>query len=140
MPRLSRFLFGDWLKTNVFKPLSVSSDGQTITAGYKDRENAQHIRTVCLGTELLRVTDVVSGFRERAVLRWRLEPGDWQINGDVLSSGTHTIKVMADIPLARYELVEGWESRYYQDKQPVPVLEVEVHQPAKLITEYRWVS
>ena len=138
MPRLSRFLFGDWLKTNVFKPLSVSSDGQTITAGYKDRENVQHIRTVCLGTELLRVTDVVSGFRERAVLRWRLEPGHWQVNDDVVSNGIQTLKIEADIPLARYELVEGWESRYYQDKQPVPVLEVEVHQPGKLITEYRW--
>ena len=140
MPRLSRFLFGDWLKTNVFEPLSGSSDEQTITAGYKDGKNAQHIRSVSLRNGLLSVTDEITGFKEKAILRWRLEPGVWQINGDVLSNGTHTIKVMADIPFERYELVEGWESRYYHDKQTVPVLEVEVHQPGMLTTEYRWVS
>ena len=138
MPRLSRFLFGDWLKTNVFESLSGSSDEQTITAGYKDSKDAQHVRNVSLSKGLLRVTDEIAGFKEKAVLRWRLEPGDWQISEDVLSNGTHTIQVVADVPFKRYELVEGWESRYYQDKQPVPVLEVEVHQPGKLITEYRW--
>ena len=138
MPRLSRFLFGDWLKTNVFESLSGSSDEQTITAGYKDSKDAQHVRNVSLRKRLLRVTDEIAGFKEKAVLRWRLEPGDWQISEDVLSNGTHTIQVVADVPFKRYELVEGWESRYYQDKQPVPVLEVEVHQPGKLITDYRW--
>ena len=138
MPRLSRFLFGDWLKTNLFEPLSGSSDEQTITAGYKDSKDAQHVRNVSLRKGLLRVTDEISGFKEKAVLRWRLEPGDWQFSEDVLSNGTHTIKVVADVPFQRYELLGGWESRYYQDKQPIPVLEVEVQQPGKLITEYRW--
>ena len=139
MPRLSRFLFGDWLKTNVFQALSDSPDEQTITAGYKDGKNAQHSRSISLRKGLLCVTDEITGFKEKAILRWRLEPGDWQVSENELSNGTHRIKVTADIPFARYELVEGWESRYYQDKQPVPVLEVEVHQSCKLITEYRWV-
>ena len=138
MPRLSRFLFGDWLKTSVFKPLSRSLGEQTITAGYNDGKNAQHIRSVSLSKGLLRVTDEIRGFKEKAVLRWRLEPGAWEINENVLSNGIHTIKVMADIPIKRYELVEGWESRYYQDKKIVPVLEVELHQPGTLTTEYSW--
>ncbi|QJD72182.1 heparinase II/III-family protein [Marinobacterium sp. LSUCC0821] len=140
MPRLSRFLFGDWLKTNVFKPIAGSAYRQAVTAGYKDGKNAQHVRSVSLCEGLLSVTDEIAGFKEKAVLRWRLEPGDWKISGDVISKGTHSIKVMADIPIKRYELVEGWESRFYQDKQPVPVLEVELHQPGILTTEYRWVS
>jgi hypothetical protein len=36
-------------------------------------------------------------------------------------------------------LAEEGESRYYLDKEQVPVLEVEVHQPGSLITEYRWI-
>ena len=140
MPRLSRFLFGDWLKTNVFEPLSTSSDEQTVTVGYKDGNDAQHIRRVSLRKGLLRVTDEITGFKEKAVLRWRLEPGTWSISENMLSNGIHTIKVMADIPIKRYELVEGWESRYYQDKQPVPVLEVEVTQPGTLTTEYCWIT
>ncbi|MNF17638.1 hypothetical protein D3C80_2212560 [compost metagenome] len=45
----------------------------------------------------------------------------------------------ASMPIARFELVEGWESRYYLDKEQIPVLEIEVHQPVSLTTEYRWV-
>jgi len=138
MPRLSRFLFGDWLKTSVFKSLSRTSDGQTVTAGYKDGYNVRHTRTVNLSSGLLKVTDEVSDFKERAILRWRLEPGDWEITNGLLSKGSHTIFVFCDVPIKRYELVEGWESRFYHEKQSVPVLEVEVNQSGTLITEYRW--
>lgn len=139
MPRLSRFLFGDWLKTSVFEPLSQTSKGQTVTAGYKDRYNVRHTRTVYLSSGLLRVTDEVNGFKKRAILRWRLEPGgDWQMDEGLLTNGSHIIKVVGDMPINRCELVEGWESRFYQEKQPVPVLEVEVNQSGMLTTEYRW--
>ena len=138
MPRLSRFLFGDWLKTSVFKPLSRTSDGQTVTAGYKDRYNVRHTRTVCLSSGLLRVTDEVTGFKDKAVLRWRLEPGAWDRRNGLLANRSHTIKVVGDMPIKRCELVQGWESRFYQDKQSVPVLEVEVNQPGILTTEYCW--
>ena len=140
MPRLSRFLFGDWLKTSVFKPISRTSDGQTVTAGYKDRYNVRHTRTVYLSSGLLRVTDKVTGFKKKAVLRWRLELGDWEMTNGLFFNGSHTIKVVGDMPIKHCELVQGWESRFYQDKQSVPVLEVEVNQPGILTTEYRWNS
>lgn len=138
MPRLSRFLFGDWLQTSLFKPLSRVSKGQTVTAGYKDRYNVQHTRAVFLSAGLLRVTDEVNGFKNRAILRWRLEPGDWQIDDGLLTNGSHVIKVIGDMPINRLELVEGWESLFYQEKHSVPVLEVEVNQAGILTTEYRW--
>jgi hypothetical protein len=139
MPRLSRFLFGDWLQTSVFKPLSRTTKGQMVTAGYKDRYNVQHTRTVYLSSCLLRVTDEVNGFKEKAILRWRLDPsGDWRMGKGLLTNGSHIIKVVGDMPINRCELVEGWESRFYQEKQPVPVLEVEVNQSGVLTTEYRW--
>lgn len=140
MPRLSRFLFGDWLQTSVFKPLSRASNEQMVTAGYKDRFNARHSRTVYLSSGLLKVTDEVSGFKEKAILRWRLEPGDWQIGDGFLTNGSHIIKVVGDMPINRLELVEGWESRFYHEKQSLPVLEVEVNQSGMLTTEYCWSS
>lgn len=138
MPRLSRFLFGDWLKTCVFKPLSCSGAVQTIAAGYKDGQGAYHTRTIELSSESLCVIDKITGFKEKAVLRWRLEPGDWQTKDGRLTKGFHSICVEADVPIKRYKVVQGWESRYYQDKQPVPVLEIEVNEPGILTTEYRW--
>lgn len=138
MPRLSRFLFGDWLKTRKFKAPSVTTDEQAVTAGYRDWCNAQHTRRVELYKRLLRVTDEISGFNEKAVLRWRLARGNWQFNEGVLSNGTHIIAITASMPVKRQELVEGWESRYYYSKQAVPVLEVELDQPGTITTEYRW--
>jgi len=38
----------------------------------------------------------------------------------------------------RFELVEGWESRYYLKKTPIPVLEIEVDRPGELITTINW--
>jgi len=123
----------------VFKPLSRTTKGQMVTAGYKDRYNVQHTRTVYLSSCLLRVTDEVNGFKEKAILRWRLDPsGDWRMGKGLLTNGSHIIKVVGDMPINRCELVEGWESRFYQEKQPVPVLEVEVNQSGVLTTEYRW--
>jgi len=138
MPRLSRFLFGDWLKTSVFKSIKKSGNGQTVTAGYKDRYGVQHIRKVLLSKGLLKVVDEISGFKNKAILRWRLTPCEWQIVDGVLSNGIHSIKVDASMHIVRYELAQGWESKYYHDKQPLPVLEIEVDRPGTLITEYRW--
>ncbi len=138
MPRLSRFLFGDWLKTRNFKPLAQSDNGQEITAGYCDGRGASHIRQVCLLSGKLSVRDEISGFNSKAVLRWRLEPGNWQINDHTLSNGMHQMTVKASMAIVRFELVEGWESRYYLDKTPLPVLEIEVNQAGTLTTEYLW--
>ena len=86
------------------------------------------------------VNDQVDGFQHKAVLRWRLEPGQWLFEGNILSNGEHVIQVHASVPIVRFELVGGWESRYYLEKTQVPVLEVEIDQPGSFITEYRWAS
>ncbi|WP_256662690.1 heparinase II/III family protein [Stutzerimonas degradans] len=138
MPRLSRFLFGDWLKSSYLEPLDEHPGAISFTAGYQDALRASHRRGVRLGDDSLVVNDWVDGFQHKAVLRWRLEPGQWLIEGNSLSNGEHVIQVRASVPIVRFELVAGWESRYYLEKKQVPVLEVEVQQPGSLITEYRW--
>lgn len=140
MPRLSRFLFGDWLKSSYVESLDEQPGVISFTAGYRDGHRASHRREVRLGDDSLVVNDWVDGFQCKAVLRWRLEPGQWLIEGNALSNGEHVIQVRASVPIVRFELVAGWESRYYLEKKQVPVLEVEVQQPGSLITEYRWAS
>lgn len=139
MPRLSRFLFGDWLKTSYIEPLSEVADTTAFTVGYQDGRKACHQRNVRLTVNTLRVIDKIEGFANKAVLRWRLEPGQWRVEGRSLCNGEHRLTLEASMPIARFELVEGWESRYYLDKEQIPVLEIEVHQPGSLTTEYRWV-
>lgn len=139
MPRLSRFLFGDWLKTSTLEPLQETDGAIGFGAGYRDGSQARHHRSVRLSECSLAVVDRIQGFRHKAVLRWRLEPGHWRLEGHSISNGEHQLLVHADIPIVRFELTAGWESRYYLEKTQVPVLEIEVHQPGLLTTEYRWV-
>jgi hypothetical protein len=86
------------------------------------------------------VVDEVAGFARKAVLRWRMAPGEWRLEGQCLTSDDHVLSLKADVPLVRCELVKGWESRHYLEKTPVVVLEIEVAQPGTLTTEFRWAA
>jgi Heparinase II/III-like protein/Heparinase II/III N-terminus len=147
MPRLSRFLFGDWLKADIVQPLPGCAQTTNFAAGYRDGRGGQHQRQVTLRLGRLRVVDKVQGFANKAVLRWRLQPGDWRLvsspQGLCLtldSDSAVSLSVLSSVPVLRCELVQGWESRYYFEKTPVPVLEVEIHQAGTLTTEMNWQS
>jgi len=142
MPRLSRFLFGAWLKSNRVEPLTHDGDIQRCGAGYRDWQGAEHFRRAELSEQVLRVTDQVSGFASKAVFRWRLKPGEWMIDVEAqrIQSGEFSLTVATPIPVKRFELVEGWESRYYLQKTPLPVLEIEIDQPGELITTIEWMT
>lgn len=135
MPRLSRFLLGDWLKTSIKKELIVTDKEQTITAGYKDRFGCEHIRTIRLRPNLLVIQDKISGFKDKAILRFRLAPVDWKLVNNSIISYLCTIKVSAGISIKRFEIITGFESRYYYKESEIPVLEIEVYEPATLTTE-----
>jgi hypothetical protein len=147
MPRLSRFLFGDWLKADGLQPLPDSHHATQFEAGYRDGRGARHHRAVRLHAGRLEVVDKVQGFARKAVLRWRLQPGDWRLElspqGLRLVQGSEeavTLCVSASVLVMRCELVEGWESRHYLEKTRLPVLEVEIQQPGTLTTEVHWVT
>jgi len=147
MPRLSRFLFGDWLESSDLQPLSERAQGMQFAAGYKSRRGVRHRREVNLQAGRLLVVDKVAGFANKAVLRWRLQPGDWRLvslsEGGRLMLGpeeTVTLCVSSNVPVIRCELVQGWESLHYLKKTPVPVLEVEVQQAGAITSELIWTA
>lgn len=138
MERWGRFLFADWLKTSFLQPLREQAAGLEIAAGYGRGAGPAHRRAVRLEPGRVRVTDTISGFRRNAVLRWRLAPGHWRLDGDSVTDGRHRLTVRATVPLARLALVEGWESRYYLEKTNLPVLEIEVNVSGEITSEYQW--
>jgi Heparinase II/III-like protein/Heparinase II/III N-terminus len=140
MPRLSRFLFGDWLETSLIEALREEGGETSFGAAYRDRYHAGHSRRISLCDTHLRVVDKVDGFARSAVLRWRLLSADWQLSGQQLKYGAHELSITATVPVKRCELVSGWESRHYLEKTRAPVLEVEIDQPGTLVTEYRWAA
>ena len=147
MPRLSRFLLGDWLKTERLQPLQEDDQSTYFAAGYRDGQGARHHRSVSLQDDSLQVVDEVLGFARQAVLRWRLMPGDWHFESSpdgprlTLNGGRQfSLNVSANVPITRYEWVEGWESRHYLEKTPLPVLEVEIQQAGTLTTQLHWTA
>lgn len=131
MPRLGRFLFGGWLKC---RELSYDMSGNKVSATYRDFAGGEHQRTVTLRDTCCEVDDNVSGFLNRAVLRWRLAPDSWEIDGMIVTGRLATFTVKSDVPVRRAELVTGWESRHYGEKTPLPVFEVEIDRPGRLHT------
>lgn len=135
MPRLSRFLLGSWVKAkNIFFDVNAN----TCQASYTDLYENKHLRKVTLTGKGLRVEDIISGFKESAILRWRLQPKDWKVEGHSLVNSEHLITVSAGITIKRFELIRGRESRYYYHERDVSVLEIEIEQAGSIITEYQY--
>lgn len=138
MPKLSRFLYGNWLKTKILSSDFTDVSNQAITASYTDGWQAQHKRSIKFESSKLIVIDDVSGFKQKAVLRWRLIPGDWFINGNTITNGVVSIQIESNKAINRLELTQGWESRYYLRKTKLPVLEVEINDPGIITTLIQW--
>lgn len=135
MPRLSRFLLGDWLKVSNKTDLLVSGNSHRISAGYKDRFGCHHDREIKLESNLLIIKDSIAGFKNNAVLRFRLAPASWQLLGHTLTSELCDIRISANVSFDRVEIVKGYESRYYYHESQIPVLEVELSTPGIVTTE-----
>jgi len=134
MPRLGRFLYGAWVRVVGVPAIATGADGQSWAGSYTDVWGAQHERSVTLRADALSVLDEVQGFERKAVLRWRLAPGNWSQNETGCTSAMAQIRVESSVPICRMSLEIGWESRHYLEKSAVPVLEVEVAQSPAVLT------
>jgi hypothetical protein len=137
MPRVSRFLLGDWLTTESHGSIAIE-DGEGYYAAYRHRRGWHHRRQLELSIGSLLVVDDITGFSDTAILRWRLAAGNWVLDGTRLTNGRHCLSIEADVPIVRAVLVTGFESRHYLEMSELPVLEVTVAEPGKLVSEYRW--
>ncbi len=133
MPRISRFLYGKWPK------LSVRSNCETrqpyVVAGFTDWKGCGHHRKVEVDEKSIRIKDRISGFKTKAVIRWRLAPElKWRLIENVCISTKASLTVSMDSGLKGVGLVRGWESLYYGERTPLQALEMEVDNQCHLIT------
>lgn len=134
MPRLGRFLFGDWLQSGEIEPVSEAKGACSASASYKDRKGRSHVRRVTLSGDSLICTDDVSGAFLVAILRLRLSPGDWTLKGHTLEGVGTTISVNGDAGEIDVSLEETEESRYYLQSSKIPVLVVKATGPGRIVT------
>lgn len=135
MPRLGRFLFGAWLKADGVEAVRQSESGKAMAAaGYRDAWGARHHRQIALRSDGLDCIDRLDGNARKAVLRWRLAPGDWHLAGNTLTDGKIRLQLSADTALT-LRLKQAPESRYYLQREDIPVLEAETALPATITTQ-----
>jgi hypothetical protein len=84
-----------------------------------------------------RIVDRISGFKKKAVLRWRLAPElEWVLDGNMCSSQCVSLVIGSDKNLNSVKITNGWESLYYLERTTIPVWEIEVGpEGQELITE-----
>jgi hypothetical protein len=138
MSRVSRFLFGDWLQVGGIEAMVEESDAVSFGASYQDRHGAMHQRHLVLTDAHLMIRDRLPRVHGKAVLRWRLAPGPWRLEGHRLTNGAHVLSIEATMPIFRVDLISGWESRYYFEKSESPILEIEVRESGEIVSDYRW--
>jgi hypothetical protein len=136
MPRLGRFLLGDWTKMSSIKSIITSGSSITWAGSYEIKSNITHTRQVSFSEKRWAVVDLVDGAAKNIMLRWRLNPGKWQLkNNELVFNGVRIVVEIKDGQKMNLEIVQGLESRYYNSSQTVPILEVKVSgQTAKIVT------
>lgn len=135
MPRLGRFLFGDWLKTEAVELVKDDGVKASAAAAYTDAHDAGHHRAITLNASSLICVDTISGNFSEACLRWRLAPGHWYIDGDIVRNGSHSIAIEFGGVSISPTLGTSVESRYYLQKTELTELSVKVSRPGILVTK-----
>jgi hypothetical protein len=135
MPRLGRFLFGEWPEADT---VAFDAGRTTAEAAFTDWRGARHHRQIALEDGRLTVRDHLAGLFSSAVLRWRLAPGDWSVEGQDFRKGRWCLSVRSEARAVRSEIVLRTESLRYLEQLEVPVLEIEVAGPTSLVSEFTW--
>ncbi|MGP9820432.1 alginate lyase family protein [Salinarimonas sp. NSM] len=124
MPRIGRFLFGDWLVEDPKARLDADDEGCMLASGYRDGEGVRHRRTVRMAPGRIDVSDEITGARSGAVLRWRLAPElEWSQTASGVRSTLLDIAVTAPDGAVR-AVVGGALSTRYLRTERLPVYEV----------------
>jgi Heparinase II/III-like protein/Heparinase II/III N-terminus len=135
MPRISRFLFGSWLQNTEKTQVELADSGFKAQAGYRDYRGAGHLRKIALTSDNLRCEDVLGGQATNAVIRWRLAPSDWRLEGNVATDGKFRLAISSPSDPFSLELATGAESLHYLEKSPIAVLEIHCAVPSTIISE-----
>jgi hypothetical protein len=135
MPRISRFLFGDWLENIIDTRITEAGSTVSVEAGYCDSWGARHLRQLSLAPRLLRCVDRLDGKAREATIRWRLARDDWKLNGHVLESGRFRLTVAAPLGQFELKLTTGEESLHYLERNSIAVLEIHCPVPSTIVTE-----
>jgi hypothetical protein len=133
MPRLGRFMLGQWIKPEYVGPIeSLNHGGYRWSGAYKDYRGNRHQRTIKWHENTWIIQDLLSKPFKNAEIRFHLMPGPYRIETHRAIAPWGTVEIE---PFdCQISMTSEFESLYYWEKQPVNLLVVRVEKNCGTIT------
>lgn len=126
MPKLSPFLFGNWIKMSQTGPLTCEEEQLFWQGEYLWPTGASHQRKIHFKNNKWIVNDIVNGAKRNIILRWRLKPANWVLIDNVLSVANISISINELLGCKfKVSLMNAYESCYYNLRTQTPMLVIE---------------
>ncbi len=142
MMKISRFLFGPWLKTNILENINFNDKYVKFKSGYTDSFNTSHAREILLKQKSLKIIDKVSGFQNHASLYWRLDSGGWNLLENskeiILENNEHRLSIESNVEISSSKIIKGWKSEFYMQKSLIDVLEIKINKSGTISSTFTW--
>ena len=121
MPRLGRFMLGQWIRADYVGAIEKACDGsKSWTGSYRDYRGNRHQRKITWKKDEWAIEDSISGDFEKVEIVYLLVPDVYRIEGNSVVAKWGKIEVSGSA--CEISMSEGFESLYYWQKQPVDTL------------------
>jgi len=132
MPKLGRFLLGDWLKAESISRIHQNQDGSQVWSGsYLDARGNRHLRNISFKEDVWQITDTLSGNFREAIIGFNVADIKCELTGNCLETSFGKI-IFPENSLP--SLVDSIASTYYMEKNSVKRLSARVSKPGTYIT------
>lgn len=138
MPKVGRFLYSHWLRTSIPPSINASGNKQVVQLEYKGRYGEVHIRKVELSGGSLVVKDTLKNVTRYATARWRLGDGNYVLQDNTILGNGVMVEIESSCRNMNVGLTEGLESKFYNQKVPVMVVEIMVDSDCEIRSKFRW--
>ena len=132
MPKLGRFLLGNWLKADNISEIQINvDDSQEWSGSYTDNQKNNHLRRVSVKENLWQITDTLTGNFKEAVIGFNIADMLCKLEFNRLETIFGSILTPQNSVTT---LEDSVVSSYYWEKHPVKRLINKVNKPGTYIT------
>ena len=125
MPRISRFLFANWLNEDGNTLVRKNNSKLFVSSSYVCFFG-KHQREILVSNDCKKweITDKVRGFKKHAIIRWNLYGDNWELKNNIVKSDSVLISIFCESNNFKLMLEEGWCSKKYYKKEKITTLKV----------------
>ena len=136
MPRISRFLFGNWLIPSYVK---FDMSENFAKSAYLDLNNNSHSRSVKYINNGWEIVDEVKGNFTAGILQYILKPNNWKVIDNKILNDEFSILINSD-KFFSIELCTGYESVYYMEKTKTTILKINFKNSCTIKSKLEFIS